>query len=135
MSGLPLVEVEFRQSYCRQHGYNQNRYRQQAGEPVDLVWGKFVQTATEPCVDDHGRSHPEGDDIRQRIQFLADRRRHLEQAGREPVEEIENGGHYNPKGGTLQVAGQGRYHGKTSASQITAGQYVGNVFFHKELRV
>ena len=117
-AGIPLtlVEIELRQPQSRKSDQNEH------GKARQLVSSRRHINRIENA----GGRQTETDHVGQRIEFLADRRRNLHQAGGESVQKIEYGSdQHAPKSLFEVVDAESEDHGRATRKQIAKGQNIG----------
>ena len=116
LGSLTLVEIELRQPQSRKSDQNEH------GKARQLVSSRRHINRIENA----GGRQTETDHVGQRIEFLADRRRNLHQAGGESVQKIEYGSDQHAPESLLEVVdAESEDHGRATRKQIAKGQNIG----------
>ena len=137
-SGLPLVDVELRQTQGREGGNEEgevgnvlqlgNAAQRAAGVDVGRV-DNLLQQREDHC----GGGEAEGDVVGERVEFLADGRGDLEQAGGEAVEDVEDGAEHYEEECPQKFVLEGCKCGSATRKQVAAGDGVGDMFLEGHL--
>ena len=132
--GLAGVEVELGQAVDGE-GRDEDGGVDEEGEEPGLVGvggGEGLEDGdvADEKVGKDGRSKTEADGVGEGVEFFAEGGGDAEEAGREAVEEVEDHGREDGKGGSGQLAVEGKEDGNGAGSGVEAGDEVGYLFFH-----
>ena len=120
---LTGVEVEFCQTIGSEERHQQSDKGGKNLTPCRPVASAFSQNGKQ----DESRCHTAGHHVGQRIEFLTQRRSHIQQTGSQAIEEVEEDAKTNKISRPLEVPSGGIVSGNDSAEQIAEGDEIGNL--------
>ena len=92
-----------------------------------------IGTLLQPTEYHCGWSKTEGDNIGQRIKFLADRRAHLQGTSGEAIKKVKYGTSNNQGEGYRVYALKSKYSSYATRKEIATGDGIGDMFAHNDV--